>query len=437
MPDLLALPVDPDSAAALAAQGLRLELVDRADGAAAREWRQAVSRGFLDPEATEEEHAETLPDFAGRRTVGVYDDSLAEQGRPVATVDTWEAQLSLPGGDVRAAAISGVTVAPTHRRRGVARATVGGELRAAAAAGLAVAAITVSEATIYDRFGFGPAAWAAERSIDTRRLRWTGPDAAGRVQLVGRATMLADAPALFERARVRAPGGVGLSGLLLTRLFGRESDPADLRTRRFARYDDAHGVPQGYVSYTAAESPTDFADSTLTVHHVAAATDEAEAALWRFLIEMDLIGEIRARLRPTDEPLRWLVDDRRAVRTVAVTDHLWLRVLDPVAALTARGYAAAGAAVLDVADPAGFAAGRWLLDVDGRGRATVAPAAEPSDAVPEVALGAAALGSLLLGGVRAALLASAGRVRERRAGDAAALDRLIASPVTPWLGVWV
>ncbi|MCU1475175.1 GNAT family N-acetyltransferase, partial [Amnibacterium sp.] len=391
MPDLLALPVDPDSARALAAQGLRLQLVDPADGGAAREWRRAVVRGFLDPEPTEEEHAEALPDFPGRRTIGVYDDSLAEPGRPVATIDTWEAPLSLPGGDVRAAAISAVTVAPTHRRRGIATSTVGGELRAAAAAGLPVAAITVSEATIYDRFGFGPAAWAAELLIDSRRLAWTGPHAAGRVQLVSRDGMLADAPAVFDRARVRTPGGIGLSGLLLTRLFGRESDPADLRAHRFARYDDADGVPQGYVSYTAAESPTDFAASTLTVHHLAAATDEAEAALWRFLIEMDLIGEISARLRPVDERLPWLVDDRRAVRTVAVTDHLWLRVLDPVAALTARTYAGPGAAVLDVADPAGFAAGRWLLEVDEAGAATVRPAPDPSGSVPEVALGAAAL----------------------------------------------
>ena len=436
MPDLLGLPVDPDSAAVLAEQGLRLALLDPADGAALREWRQAVNRGFLEPEATEEQHAEAVPDAAGRRTVGVYDDTLAEPGRPVATIDAWEAPLSLPGGDVGAAAISAVTVAATHRRRGLARAILGAELRTAAAAGLPVAAITVSEATIYDRFGFGPATSAADLAIDSRRLRWTGPDAPGRVQLVGRDTILADAPGLFERARRRTPGGVGLSGLLLTRLFGRTSDPVDLHSHRFARYDDADGVPQGFVSYRAVESESDFAASTLTVHHLAAATDEAEAALWRFLLEMDLIGEVRAPLRSVDEPLPWQVDDRRAIRTTAVRDHLWLRVLDPVAALTARTYAGPGSAVLDVTDPAGFADGRWLLSVDEEGRATVTPAADPSDAVPEVALGAPALGSLLPGGVRPSLLARAGRLSERRVGDAAALDRLVLSPVTPWLGIW-
>lgn len=435
MPDLRSLPVDPESADALAAQGLRLEVVDTADGGRARQWRQAVVRGLLDAENTEQQHAEALPDFAGRRTIGVYDDTIAEPGRPIATVDSWVAPLSLPGGDVPVAAISAVTVAPTHRRRGVARAMLGGELRAAARAGLPLAAITVSEATIYDRFGFGPAAWAADLVIDTRRLTWTGPATPGRIHLVGRERMLADAPRLFDAARLRAPGGIGLSGLLLSRLFGRESDPAGIRGRRFARYDDADGVPQGYVSYTALASETDFAASTVTVHHLAAATDEAEAALWRFLLELDLIGEVRAPLRSPDEPLPWLVDDRRAIRTT-LRDHLWLRVLDPVAALTGRTYAGPGAAVLDVTDPAGLASGRWLLQADEAGRATVTPAPTPADHLPEVALGAAALGSMVPGGVRATLLARAGRVHERRAGDAAALDRLLASPVTPWLGVW-
>ena len=210
----------------------------------------------------------------------------------------------------------------------------------------------------------------------------------------------------------------------------------DLRSHRFARYDDADGVPQGYVSYRAVESERDFAASTITVHHLAAATDEAEAALWRFLLEMDLIGEVRAPLRSVDEPLPWQVDDQRAIRTTAVRDHLWLRVLDPVAALTARTYSGPGRVVLDVTDPAGFAAGRWLLSVHGDGRADVTAAPDPSDAVPEVALGASVLGSLLPGGVRPSVLARAGRIGERRGGDAAALDRLVLSPVTPWLGVW-
>jgi predicted acetyltransferase len=436
MPDALHAPVDADAADRLAERGLRMVLVDRTDDVALRHWREAVARGFLDPVNTDAEHAEVVADFHERRAIGIYDDGTAEPASPIATIDAWPVPVSLPGGDVPAWAISAVTVAPTHRRRGIARAMLGAELRTAAAAGLPLAVITVSEATIYSRYGFGPATSVADLRVDSRRIRWTGPDAPGRLHLVSRERMLADAPAIFERARLRSPGGVGLSGLLLTRLFGRLSDDAAMRAHRFVRYDDEAGVAQGYLSYTAIEAEDDSSESRVDVHHLAAATDDAYAALWRFLLELDLIGEVRAPLRSTDEPLRWQVDDQRAIRTAAVNDHLWIRVLDPVAALSGRTYAGPGRAVLDVADEDGFAAGRFLLEVDASGSSSVSRDATSADDVPEIALDAAALGSLLPGGVRAATLAAAGRIRGRRPGDAVAVDRLMASPVTPWLSVW-
>ncbi|MGN6743247.1 MAG: GNAT family N-acetyltransferase [Amnibacterium sp.] len=429
------LPVDTAAAHRLAERGLRMEVLDGADTARLRVWRTAVSRGFLDPANTEQEHAEVLPDLAGKRVVGVYDDSAAEPGTPVATIDAWPAPVSLPGGDVPAWAISAVTVAATHRRRGIARAMLEAELRTAASAGFPVAMLDVSEATIYGRYGFGPATRIAELTIDTRRARWIGRTPPGRVHLVGRDALLAVAADVYERSRHRAPGGVGLEGLLLTRLLGRPSDDAALRARRFARYDDADGTPQGFLAFSTRESET-AAPSVLTVHHLAAATDDASAALWRLALEHDLIGEVVAPLRSVDEPLVWMIDDQRAVRTTAVGDHLWVRVLDPVAALSARTYAGPGRAVLAVTDPAGFADGRHLLDVGTDGRATVTAAGEREDGVPEVALDASVLGSLLLGGVRAAVLAQAGRVAEREPGAAAALDRLVLAPTTPWSGIW-
>ena len=48
-----------------------------------------------------------------------------------------------------------------------------------------MAMLTVSESTIYGRFGFAPAAMSTEWEIDTRRARWTGPASTpGRVEFV-------------------------------------------------------------------------------------------------------------------------------------------------------------------------------------------------------------------------------------------------------------
>ncbi|MGU7753863.1 GNAT family N-acetyltransferase, partial [Klebsiella pneumoniae] len=77
----------------------------------------------------------------------------------MATVDSWVSELTVsPGRTIPLWSISAVTVAPTHRRRGIATAMLTGELRAAAAAGYALAGLTVTEATIYGRWGFSPAA---------------------------------------------------------------------------------------------------------------------------------------------------------------------------------------------------------------------------------------------------------------------------------------
>jgi predicted acetyltransferase len=434
--DPLGLPIDARAEEGLAAQGLRIALVDPTDDAQLRPWFEAVARGFLDSVPTDSAYAEVVPDYADRRATGVWDGSAADPEVPVATVAGWRNPLTVsPGRSIDAWAITAVTVAPTHRRRGIARALLEAELRSAAAAGIAVAMLTVSEATIYGRYGFGPAAQAADLEISARRAGWTGGTVPGRLHFVDRERMLADGPDVFERARLRAPGGIALSGVLFTRLFGRLSDEAELRRRRFVRYDDADGVPQGFAVYSVKESEADFVDSLLQVHSLVAATDDAEAGLWRLLLEHDLVGRVTAQLRSVDEPLRWLVADERALRT-RVYDHLWLRILDPVAALSARTYAGPARIEVTVTDPLGFAAGRFLLDIDASGTAGVTTPSGGEISAAAVTVDAAALGALYLGGVSAVTLARAGRLVEERPGSAVAVDRAFRPPLVPTLGVW-
>jgi predicted acetyltransferase len=435
--DAQQLPADPTSVEALSRQGLRFAAVDHGDDAALRSWLEANARGFHESRFSEERNAELLADIGYRRVLGVWDDALAEPSVPVATVASWPLRLTVPDGAVDAWAIAEVTVAPTHRRRGIARALLEGELRTAAEAGVPLAALTVSEATIYGRFGFGPATEAVDLVIDPRRLRWTGGEVPGRTQFVSRELMLEHAPEILGRIWATTPGEVSVSGLLLTGILGVESNQERLRELRIVRYDDADGTPQGFVVYRLQDNEDDFTSQTLRVLHLAAATDDAYAALWRHVLEVDLVGEVRAWTRSVDEPLPWLVSNQRAVRTVVRREHLWLRVLDPVAALAARRYAAPGRLVLEIEDPLGFADGTVLLEVGDDGAATVTPLpdARPDD-VPVLALDVAALASIYLGATPAATLKRAGRVVERTPGAAAAADRLLSSPVTPWLSIW-
>jgi predicted acetyltransferase len=107
---------------------------------------------------------------------------------------------------------------------------------------------------------------------------------------------------------------------------------------------------------------------------------------------------------------------------------MWLRVLDAPRALAARTYAAPGALVLDVVDPAGFASGRFRLDVSTDGTATCAP----TQAAPDITLTASDLATLYLGDGSAARLAALGRLTEDRPGSAALTDALFHTPRRPW-----
>jgi predicted acetyltransferase len=432
--DALSIPVDATSAAALAGRGLRREVLDPADAAAARSWTEAYTRGFHEAALSEEQYAELAPDLPTQRSVGVWDDTNAEPEVPVATVTSWPAGLTVPGGEVTGWAISDVTVAPTHRRRGIARALLESELRVAAAAGSPVAILTVSEATIYTRYGFGPATWSTDFTIDARRAGWVGAEAPGRIQLVSRGSALETGRPLLEEARRATVGDVEALGHRIVRLFGPESDPAEQRKRRFARYDDEDGTPRGLLVYRLVPHPTDFAGFTAEALLLVSTTDDAYRALWEHLLTLDLVGTVKAGLRAVDEPLRWLVRDPRRVETTELREHLWVRVVDPITALGARSYGGAGTLGLRVADPLGHADGTFTITSGADGRAVVT-AEEPAEG-PLLEVPVDVLGSLYLGGASAVVLAAAGRRRERTPGDAVLADRLLRSPRAPFLSTW-
>ena len=433
-----ALPLDDNSRAVLAAEGLRYAVLDTTDAAAHDRWLQAAYRGLHFAAFTPDELAGYRAGFGYARSIGVWDDTGADAPTPVATVASWRSPLSL--GDARSVeawAISLVHVAATHRRRGIARAVLEGELRAAHAAGIPLAMLTVSEATIYGRWGFGPAAYCADYRIVTTGLRVTAPAPAGRVHRVDAPSLRPLAPAIAARAHERVGGEVPSDALHWDRAFALAARTASHAPQlRAARYDDATGEPQGFVLYSVAEDAHDFAAHTLTVEHLCAATDDALVALWRYALDQDLVSTVQAGLRPVDEPLPWMVSNPRAVQTVARREHLWLRVLDVPAALSARRYAVADSVLLRVADPMAFAEGDWMLTTTPDGEATVTAHAGDPDGAAVVDLGVEALGALLLGGTPVEALRVAGRLVEGSPGSADRLAAVLRPTRAPHLSTW-
>lgn len=423
------IPLDIASSTALAESDLDYTLVDP-EGDGFEPFLRSVARGFLGEEPTADEVESSRESLRARRLTGVFDRSGSVPDAPVATIDSWVSELTVsPGRTVPMWSISAVTVAPTHRRRGIARAMLTGELRTAAAAGFALAGLTVTEATIYGRWGFSPAAWASDVVVDTRRARWTGPVAPGRLDFVPAASLPERLAAVHERIRVRRPGAVpGWEGRWRG-IAGLTPEAKDAKKVRAVAYRDLDGVERGILVYTIAESE-EYTAHELHVRALFADGDEALAALWRFALEHDLVARVKADLQPPAPPVQWMVSDRRAV-TATLTDHHWLRVLDVPRALASRAYSGSLDLVFGVDDPLGFAHGAWAVRIDEAGTAAV----EPTDVEPDVRMPVGALASLLLGGVRATELSAAGLV-SGTPDHLGAIDGAFAPAATPLLDIW-
>ncbi|MGO1956400.1 GNAT family N-acetyltransferase [Microbacterium sp.] len=414
--------VDTASSERLAESGLSYRAVPL-DGDDFPDYYRAVVRGFLGAEPGEKE-VEAGREKKSQRTerlIGVY-DATASDGFPVGTVGSWATPLTVPGGEIDMWAISDVTVAGTHRRRGIARAMLEGELRAASDAGIAVAGLTVSEGTIYGRYGFGPAVPAATVSVDTIRAGWGSLVPQAAVSYAPRAEI---ASAFAEAAgRTRRDGRIPAWPGRWQQFAGVHPSISDGEKVRGVVAREADGRIVGAMSYRLIEDAADYTKHTLKIAHIEAATADAYAALWRFALSHDLVTTVMADLQPIDGALPWLVADPHAI-TQNASDLVWLRILDVPRALEGRTYAGEGttsavnaSGVLRVHDPLGFADGTWRVEVEA-GTARVFP----SEMDPDVELGVAELSAVYLGGASLQVLADAGRV----SGEQPALARIDAA----------
>ncbi|MFG1670231.1 GNAT family N-acetyltransferase [Streptomyces sp. Y7] len=395
------------------------------------DWSRALNTGFLrTPDVAETEVADRASYIVPSRTLGAFD-----AGRCVATFRSFAQELTAVGGaTVPADAISNVTVTPTHRRRGLLNRMMAQDLAAAKDRGDVVATLIAAEYPIYGRYGFGPATWTAQWSVDVPRAgldpRWAGPDDGGRIDLVDSADVRKIGPELFERVRRAQPGAVDRDERWWQVSTGAvRLDRSPWTEPFFAVYRSAGGEVEGLVKYTADDTWGDGKQplNTASVTWLIAATPRAERNLWYYLCSIDWITTVKSGWRAPDDLLPFYLPDPRAARITTLADWLWVRVLDVVRALEARTYEGQGTLVLEVVDGAGLAGGRYRLDASPDGASCT-----PTTAAADLTLDVAELSALWLGDESAVRLAALGRVREERAGAAKVADALLRTSRRPW-----
>jgi predicted acetyltransferase len=344
-------------------------------------------------------------------------------------------QLTLPGGvAVDVSAVSDVGVLPTHRRRGALRALMTRQLHDAADRGDAAAVLHASEGSIYRRFGYGPATRWRHVRVDTRRVRFRddAPDPGGSCTVLERSDAREACVAVHDRARLATAGGLSRSEAWWDVVLGDvESYIGGIPRQLALVHRDDQGVADGYALYEVHEDwRHGQADHTLSVWELVGVDTGVELALWRTLIEHDLVGTVTGAIRP-DHALWDVAVDARQVGLDWEQDLLWARILDVAAVLGRRSYATDGRLVLEVHDPLlSSVAGRHLLEVaDGSVRC------ERTDESPTLAVSVDDLGACSLGGGSFRRLVRAGRVVEHDEGAAALADAMFGTDPLPWC--WV
>ncbi len=302
-------------------------------------------------------------------TGGIERGMVAEDGgHIVGTLGSFDLDMTVPGGSIPCGGTTWVSVAPSHRRRGVLRRMMSAHLSEAVEHGDVIAALWASDSAIYQRFGYGMAVESVSIDLDRpmARFREAAP-VSEHVEMITKEAAAEVLPPVYERIRRNIPGTFARTEPWWA--YRHLRDAPDRRggrsALRIAVSSAPDGRPTGYVMFRV-ESKYESGHSNDTVHVVElfGSTPGSWSALWSLVLGLDLATRVKGPFRPVDDPLfEFLTGIRRVERTL--TDTVWVRVLDVERALTSRTYGQPGALTIAISDAMGIAHGTYRIEWDG------------------------------------------------------------------------
>jgi len=391
------------------------------------EFFAAILRGF---------HDEYVPDrWEPQRKVFEPERSFGFQvgGRWISTCGAYSRRLTVPGGTVPVAAITVVTVQPSYRRRGLLTEMMQHQLRDIHERGEEpIALLWASESAIYGRYGYGQACPQVKLSGKTKTTAFRpGIDlGSGSVGEVERDEAI---PVIKRLHQALLPQRVGALDRNDNWWVVKWHDPEPWRhgasAYRFALHYDRRGKADGYVAFRV---KNDWSESgaEVIVEELDAAGARARAALWRFVLDLDLVRRFVRQNAPLDDSVRYLVADLRSVQAED-QDGTYARLVDVPHALEARRYLTDLDVTIRVEDPLlSYNTGTIRLETgpDGASVTRVTRGRRR----PDLTMNVRDLSAIYLGGTSLAALARAGVVTERTRGAAAATSAAFAWSQPPF-----
>jgi predicted acetyltransferase len=385
-------------------------------------WGRAVENAFGNH--PDEQDWKDLVEFD--RTIAVFDGEEI-----VANAGAFTFDLTLPGlTSTQVAGVTAVGVRTDRRRQGLLTRMMEHQLDDVVQRGEAVAILLASESIIYGRFGYGMASSVAHYEIDSHHdMFLPRVPITGTVRPIDAEAAAKTLPAVHDVARRQRAGDLPRVQPWWDLYFKDKEKQRDGGTARFyAVHESAPGQADGYVSWRIKHSwDNAIANNELRIDEMVSTSPEATAALWRYVLDVDLVGKVTA-WAALDEPLRWMLSDPRRLLVKGVHDFLWVRLLDIPIAMAARRYAVEDSLVVEVADAfRPSSAGRYRIE-GGPDGASCTRSTDTAD----LALDVTDLGALYLGGTTATQLALAQRGEELTPGARRRADAFFASSPVPY-----
>lgn len=358
--------------------------------------------------------------------------SAWEGERCVGHASAFHFTTAVPGGaTVLSAGVTRVGVLQTHTRRGVLTGALTRLLSDSIDQGKVLATLRATEAVIYGRFGFAVAGETCEVEIRRHGAQVVAPVADGTIRILDRDEILATVMEVHGRVGLDRPGAILRPEWMQRRYL--EGPLAPDKAAWVIVHTGADGIDDGWAQYST-EWPETFGDHSggvCQVDDVWGATPQVELALWKFILDLDLIGTFRTDERAVDDAVRFALADVRSYHAKIRSDEQWLRLLRVNDALTARSYNPASGAVTIAVTDSMFPAntGTWRVSAAGAER-VASSATDDADLATTIN----GLSATYMGGTSWHDALVSGHVEQRTPGALAMADVLFASRPLPRCG---
>jgi predicted acetyltransferase len=336
-------------------------------------------------------------------------------------------RLTVPGGgSLDASWLAMIAVAATHQGRGIWQRISLQGFGILQERGYPILCGVPTQPTVYEILGAGVATYARTYNIEPRFTELRAKPSHNQAREVHGSEAGRYLPEIYDRWRAITPGALSRDSAWW----------ADFLEDRVTQRDNGSSLnfivhPDGFLTYrVTGASPHAFRRpfGSVVVQDFCPVTDEAHTELLATLVGMKMFDNIAIEV-PIDDPLPLKLKDQLAAPTTALSDFLWMRIMNVPDALGTRAYSADAEVVLDVTDPLSVAGGRFLLQTrDGVGKCT------PHDGPADIKLGLGELATIYMGAHRAYELHRANRITELRSGALRSLDAAFATDRVPYCG---